>query len=279
MNLYSINTGHFKLDGGAMFGVVPKTIWNKTNPADENNLIELAMRCLLIQTDDRLTLVDTGIGDKQSEKALSYYHLYGEHTLDHSLASHGFSRKDITDVFLTHLHLDHAGAAVMKENEVLIPSFPNAVYWSNSVHWNWALHPNDREKASFLRENFLPLRKKNVVKFIDGDQHNLFPQEITIKLVSGHTESMMLPIIQYKGKTIVFVADLIPTVSHIPIPYVPGYDVYPLKSMDEKRSFLQEAVDNNYILFFEHDPYIECCTLQMTEKGVRIADTFLLKDL
>ncbi|WP_069661176.1 MBL fold metallo-hydrolase [Arcticibacter eurypsychrophilus] len=279
MNLYSINTGHFKLDGGAMFGVVPKSIWNKTNPADENNLIELAMRCLLIQTDGHLILVDTGIGDKQSEKFLSYYHLYGEHTLDKSLASHGFSRNDITDVYLTHLHLDHAGAAVKRENDELIPCFPNAVYWTNSTHWDWAIHPNDREKASFLKENILPLQEKGILKFVDSNQQDLFPPQIKTRVVSGHTESMMLPMMQYKGKTIVFVADLIPTVSHIPIPYVPGYDVYPLISMEEKRSFLQEALENDYILFFEHDPYIECCTLQMTEKGIRVADTFLLQDL
>lgn len=279
MNLYSINTGHFKLDGGAMFGVVPKTIWNRTNPADDMNLIELAMRCLLIQTGKRLILVDTGIGDKQSEKFLSYYHLYGEHSLDKSLASHGFSPEDITDVYLTHLHLDHVGGAVKKENEELIPSFPNAIYWTNSTHWHWAIHPNDREKTSFLKENILPLQDKGVLRFIEKDIRYPFPPEIQTQLFSGHTEAMMLPMIHYKDKTIVFVADLIPTVSHIPIPYVPGYDVYPLKSMDEKRSFLQQALENSYILFFEHDPYIECCTLKTTDKGIRVADTFLLSDL
>lgn len=287
MNLYPINTGLFKLDGGAMFGVVPKTIWNKTNPADENNLCTLAMRCLLVEDEDRLILIDTGIGNKQSEKFFSYYYLHGEDSLERSLEKAGFSPDDITDVFLTHLHLDHAGGAVKRENGVLTPAFKNAVYWTNRKHWNWATDPNDRERASFLSENILPLQEAGCLKFIDeegnlidrGSGRAQLTENFLVRFVGGHTESMMLPELHYNDRTIVFVADLLPTTGHIPVPYVAGYDVFPLRSIDEKKAFLEEAEQNNYILFMEHDPLVECCTVKRTEKGIRLADTFALKDI
>ncbi len=280
MKLYSINTGLFKLDGGAMFGVIPKTIWSKTNPADENNLCTLAMRCLLVEDGNRLILIDTGIGNKQSEKFFSYYYLHGDDTLDRSLAHHGFSRNDITDVFLTHLHLDHAGGAVAFENGELQPAFRNAVYWTNEEHWNWAIHPNEREKASFLSENILPLMENGRLRFISEQKEKYrFTDQFSIRFMYGHTSAMMLPELTYKDRTIVFVADLLPTAGHIPVPYVAGYDVLPLQSMSEKRDFLHEAQQNNYILFFEHDPHMECCTLRQTEKGIRIDQVFSLEDI
>ncbi len=279
MPLYSINTGLFKLDGGAMFGVVPKTIWNRTNPADENNLCTLAMRCLLVEEGDRLILIDTGIGNKQSEKFFSYYYLHGEDTLEKSLKLHGFNRDDITDVFLTHLHLDHVGGAVIRENEKLVPAFKNAVYWTNEKHWNWAIHPNEREKASFLAENIMPLQERGCLRFVAGDDGLSFSENFSVRFAFGHTDAMMLPQLRYKGRTIVFVADLLPTTGHIPVPYIAGYDVFPLQSMTEKRAFLEEAEQDKYILFMEHDPLVECCTLKETEKGIRLADAFALKDL
>ncbi|RXF71001.1 MBL fold metallo-hydrolase [Arcticibacter tournemirensis] len=279
MNLYSINTGLFKLDGGAMFGVVPKTIWSKTNPADENNLCTLAMRCLLVEEGNRLILIDTGIGDKQSEKFFRYYYLHGEDTLEKSLKQHGFHRDDITDVFLTHLHLDHVGGAVVRDGQDLVPAFKNAVYWTSKRHWDWAANPNEREKASFLAENITPLQESGKLNFIsESDATSLLP-DFRIRFTYGHTESMMLPTLQYQDRTVVFVADLLPTTGHIPVPYVAGYDVFPLQSMAEKRAFLDEAQQNNYILFFEHDAVHECCTLQQTEKGIRLADTFSLKEI
>lgn len=278
MNLYSIDTGLFKLDGGAMFGVVPKTIWNKTNPADEDNLCTLAMRCLLVEHENRLVLIDTGIGNKQSEKFFSYYHLHGDGSLDKSLADHGFHKDDITDVFLTHLHLDHAGGAVIKEQEQLVPAFRNAVYWTNSRHWHTATHPNEREKASFLPENIMPLAESDRLRFID-DPTSTFGNLFTVRYSSGHTEAMMLPELRYKGHTVVFVADLLPTISHVPIPYVASYDTLPLLSMTEKRDFLNEAEENKFILFFEHDPSHECATLKRTDKGIRIDTTFSLSDI
>lgn len=280
MKLYSINTGLFKLDGGAMFGVIPKTIWSKTNPADESNLCTLAMRCLLVEDGNRLILIDTGIGNKQSEKFFSHYYLHGEDTLDTSLARHGFSRNDITDVFLTHLHLDHAGGAVAFENGELQPAFSNAVYWTNEKHWDWAVHPNEREKASFLSENILPLMENGRLRFIPWQKEQYqFTDQFSIRFAHGHTSAMMLPQLTYKDRIIVFVADLLPTAGHIPVPYVAGYDVFPLQSMSEKREFLHEAQQNNYILFFEHDPYAECCTLRQTEKGIRIDKVFSLEDI
>ena len=286
MTLYSINTGYFKLDGGAMFGVVPKTIWNKINPADENNLCSWALRCLLIEDGNRLILVDNGNGDKQDAKFFSHYHLHGDDTLDKSLAKYGFGKDDITDVFLTHLHFDHCGGSIIRNGDKLIPAFKNATYWSNKEHWDWAIYPNEREKASFLKENILPIEESGQLKFVEagGSIKNKlgeisFTEKISIRFVSGHTQKMMLPQIKYKEKTIVFMADLLPSQGHIPIPYVMAYDMFPLTTLNEKKSFLKEAVENDYTLFFEHDPVHECCTLQQTEKGIRPDHFFKLEEI
>ena len=275
MKLYSINTGYFKLDGGAMFGVVPKSIWHKVNPADENNLCSWALRCLLIEDGKRLTLIDNGIGDKQDEKFFGHYYLHGNDTLDKSLAAHGFSKNDITDVILTHLHFDHCGGSIKRDGDKLVPAFKNAVYWSNARHWKWATEPNDREKASFLKENILPIKDSGQLKFIEADG-NSFPENIIIRQVFGHTEAMMLPQISYKGKSILYMADLLPSAGHIPLPYIMGYDMFPLTTLNEKKSFLMEALQNEYILFFEHDPAIECCNLLMSDRGIRMKDQFLI---
>lgn len=279
MNLHTINTGFFKLDGGAMFGVVPKSIWQRSNPADEHNLCTWAMRCLLIEDGDRLILVDNGIGDKQDEKFLSHYYLHGEDTLERSLAAKGFSRDDITDVFLTHLHFDHCGGSILRVGDKLRPAFKNAFYWSNEKHWNWAVHPNDREKASFLKENILPIQESGQLRFIADTDGVQFHEGINIRFAYGHTDAMMLPQIQYKNKTIVYMADLLPSIGHIPLPYVMAYDMFPLQTLKEKKSFLQEAAEKEYILYLEHDPVNECCTLQQTEKGIRVKDTFDLNTL
>ena len=279
MKLHTINTGLFKLDGGAMFGVVPKAIWQKTNPADSNNLCTWAMRCLLIEDGDKLTLVDTGIGNKQDEKFFSHYYLHGEDTMQKSLAALGFSMDEVTDVFLTHLHFDHVGGAVIRDNEKLVPAFKNAAYWSNEKHWQWAVEPNAREKASFLKENILPIKESGQLKFIEEKENIEWQKEINISFAYGHTDAMMLPKISYKGKTIVYTADLLPSVGHLPLPYVMAYDMFPLKTLTEKQAFLEEAVENNYILFLEHDPVNECCTLQRTEKGIRVAETFSLSEI
>lgn len=285
MKLYSIETGNFKLDGGAMFGIVPKSIWQKTNPADEKNLIDLAMRCLLIEDGERLILIDTGIGNKQDEKFFSFYYLFGEYNLDQSLAKHGFHRDDITDIFLTHLHFDHCGGAIQfnKTKEYLEPSFKNAKFWSNENHWDWAVNPNPREKASFLKENILPLQESGQLNYINLPQNSnrleKSPLSFDILFVDGHTEKQMLPIITYKGKKIVYVADLIPTVGHIPLIYVIGFDTRPLITVDEKTKFLEEAVENEYYLFFEHDYTNELATLQRTEKGIRLKETFQFRDV
>ncbi len=279
MNLYSIDTGFFKLDGGAMFGVVPKSIWNKTNPADENNLCTWALRCLLIQDGKRLILVDTGMGNKQSEKFFSYYYPHVTATLDSSLAAQGFHRDDITDVFLTHLHFDHVGGAVERNGEVLTPTFKNAAYWSNAKHWEWAINPNEREKASFLKENILPIQESGQLKFIEDIDGIAFTDNIHIRFIYGHTEAQMLPLIDYKGKKVLYMADLLPSVGHIPLPYIMGYDMSPLKTLQEKKSILNEAVANDYILYFEHDPINECCTLKNTEKGIRLDEVFRLSDV
>jgi len=289
MKLYSINTGYFKLDGGAMYGVVPKSLWNKLNPADENNLCNWALRSLLIETDDRLILIDTGMGNKQDAKFFSHYHLNGNDSLDSSLAANGFSNNDITDVFHTHLHFDHCGGTINKEGDKLTTAFPNAQFWSNAKHWDWAVNPNDREKASFLKENILPIKETGKLHFVPSpaaefDENNLlgrvdFATDIAIRFVNGHTNSMMLPQINYKGKTIVYMADLLPSVSHIPLPYVMGYDMFPYTTLQEKKSFLQEAAEKQYILFFEHDPVNECCTVQATEKGIRVNEIFKLADI
>ncbi len=278
MNLYSINTGYFKLDGGAMFGVVPKSIWNKINPADENNMCSWALRCLLIQDGDRLTLVDTGMGNKQDAKFFGHYYLHGTDTLEKSLAVHGFTKADITDVILTHLHFDHCGGAIEKQGENFVPTFKNATYWSNERHWAWATNPNDREKASFLKENILPIQASGQLKFIETHPAD-FPPGIAIRQAFGHTEAMMLPQVVYKGHTILYMADLLPSAGHIPLPYVMGYDMFPATTLAEKRNFLTEALQNDYVLFFEHDALVECCTLQQTEKGIRKKDNFLLSEL
>jgi glyoxylase-like metal-dependent hydrolase (beta-lactamase superfamily II) len=286
MKLYTINTGYFKLDGGAMFGVVPKSIWNKINPADENNMCNWALRCLLIEDVNRLILVDNGIGDKQDAKFFSYYYLHGDDTLDKSLSKHGFHRDDITDVFLTHLHFDHCGGSIIREGEKLIPAFKNATYWSNEKHWEWAVNPNEREKASFLKENILPIKESGQLKFIDVPATDIkqlasaiFNETISARFVNGHTESMMLPQINYNGKTVVFMADLLPSQGHIPIPYVMAYDMFPLTTLNEKKSFLKEAAENDYVLFFEHDPQHECCTIHQTERGIRPKEFFKLEEI
>ena len=289
MKLYSINTGYFKLDGGAMFGVVPKSIWNKLNPADENNMCSWALRCLLIEDEGKLILVDTGMGDKQDAKFFGHYYLHGDDTLNKSLAKYGFTKDDITDVFLTHLHFDHCGGSILREGEKLIPAFKNATYWSNENHWQWATEPNAREKASFLKENILPIQESGQLKFLKLESvatgnslavHNSgIINDLSFFTVSGHTDAMMLPKINYNGRTVVFMADLLPSAAHIPLPYVMAYDMFPLTTLNEKKLFLTEAQQNDYVLFFEHDPVNECCTLQMTEKGIKVKDTFKLSDM
>ncbi|MFZ4100884.1 MAG: MBL fold metallo-hydrolase [Sphingobacterium thalpophilum] len=280
MKLFTINAGFFKLDGGAMFGVVPKSIWQKTNPADENNLCNWAMRCLLIVDGDRKILIDNGIGYKQDERFLKHYYLHGDDTLEKSLETHGFSKDEITDVFLTHLHFDHCGGSIEKlEDGSLIPAFKNAIYWSNKAHWEWAVNPNDREKASFLKENILPIQESGKLKFIETIDGVDFTDHIKIRFAFGHTDSMMLPQISYKGKIILYMADMLPSIGHIPMPYVMSYDMFPLKTLNEKKKFLTEAVENDYVLYLEHDPVNECCTLQETEKGIRVKDTFKLADI
>ena len=285
MKLYSIETGNFKLDGGAMFGVVPKAIWQKTNPADEQNRIDLAMRALLIEDGESLILIDCGIGDKQNEKFFGHYNLWGEFSLDSSLAKHGFHRDEITDVFLTHLHFDHCGGAVNwnSSNEKYELGFKNAKYWSNKAHWEWANFPNAREKASFLPENFELIQQSGHLNFVEipanGKLLKNSPLGFDILFVNGHTDKQMLPIIQYKEKTIVYVADLIATVGHIPLPYVMGYDTRPLLTLDEKNEFLQKAVEENYILFFEHDVSNELAQLKETEKGIRLDTTYSFQEV
>lgn len=278
MKLHVIDTGFFKLDGGAMFGVVPKSIWQKTNPPDENNLCSWAMRCLLIEDGDQLILIDNGIGTKQDAKFLSHYYLHGDHSLKASLRSAGFSPADITDMFLTHLHFDHCGGGVEYQGDKLAMTFPNAKYWSNIQHWNWATKPNPREKASFLKENILPMEQSGHLHFVDVQKPSPFRQ-MDILTVSGHTDKMMLPMISYKGKTVCYMADLLPSVGHIPLAYVMGYDTRPLITLEEKEKFLKEAADKGYVLFFEHDAANECCTVKHTEKGVRVDRTFRLEDL
>ena len=283
MKINPLNTGNFKLDGGAMFGVVPKSIWNKTNPADENNLCNWAMRSLLIEENNRLILIDTGIGDKQDPKFLSHYHITDNAPLEKKLNALGYTSNDISDVILTHLHFDHCGGAVQKtkDNSLLEPTFKNATYWSNEKHWKWATEPNKREKASFLSENILPIEESGQLKHINrlsnSDAH--FLNNLDLLFMDGHTESMMLPKIKYKNKTIVFMADLLPSVGHIPLPYIMGYDTRPLLTLDEKEKFLIEACNNEYILFFQHDFINECCTLQQTDRGIRVKDVFKLKEL
>ena len=284
MKLHSIEAGNFKLDGGAMFGVVPKTIWNKTNPADENNLIDIAARCLLIEDGNRLTLIDTGMGNKQSDKFFGYYSLWGDHSLDKSLKNAGFHRDDITDVFMTHLHFDHCGGSVNwnKDKTGYEVAFKNAKFWTNDNHWEWATKPNAREKASFLHENIIPMQESGQLNFIDRPNSGFgFSSELGFDIfyADGHTEKQMLPHINYNGKTIVFCADMLPTAGHIPIPYVTGYDTRPLMSMDEKQIFLNNAADNNYYLWLEHDAHNQIITVQHTEKGIRLKEVFKCEDI
>jgi len=279
MNLYSINTGNLKLDGGAMFGVVPKVIWGKAYPSDENNLCNWSMRCLLVEMDERKILIDCGIGDKQSEKFFSNYYLNGDDTLDKSLAAIGLGADDITDVILTHLHFDHCGGAIRwnEDRTDYIPTFKNATYITSKAQWEWATHPNNREKASFLKENILPIMEKGKIRLIDSDCE-LFPG-ISARIFNGHTDGQVIPFIRYKDKTIVFMADLLPAAAHIPLPYVMSYDTRPLITLEEKEAFMNEAAQNGYVLFFEHDLYRECCTVQETEKGVRMKDSFALAEV
>lgn len=278
MKLHTINTGFFKLDGGAMFGVVPKVIWEKLNPPDSKNLCNWAMRCMLIEDGDRLVLIDTGLGNKQSEKFFSYYEPFGEDTLESSLKKKGFHVNDITDVILTHLHFDHCGAAVSRDNDgKLYNTFPNAIYWSNEKHWEWATYPNAREKASFLKENFLPIQESGQLKFINENEH--ITPHIYAKLVNGHTEAMILPHIQYVDKTIVYMADLFPSSMHLPVSYVMGYDIRPLDCMAERKEFLERGLAEGHIFFYEHDPMVECSTLQMTERGIRPGELLKLSEI
>ncbi len=283
MKIHPLNTGYFKLDGGAMFGVVPKSLWSRTNPPDENNMCRWAMRSMLIEDGEKLILIDTGIGDKQSEKFFSFYYLHGDDSLDGNLKKLGFHRDDITDVFLTHLHFDHCGGAIEREGEILKPAFKNAKFWSNARHWQWATEPNEREKASFLKENILPIQESGQLNFVtlrdEKDSRQKTELGFDVQLVSGHTDAQMCPIISYKEKTIVFMADLLPSVGHIPLPYVMGYDTRPLITLSEKEAFLKKAAQENYYLFLEHDPENELCTVQMTEKGVRLDDTFAFADV
>jgi len=284
MKIYPIETGNLKLDGGAMFGVVPKVLWQRTNPADSNNLIEMSMRCMLIENGDRLILIDTGMGNKQSEKFFGYYSLFGDFSLDISLAKHGFHRDDITDVFLTHLHFDHCGGCIQwnKDRTGYEPAFKNAKFWSNENHWQWATEPNAREKASFLKENIQPIMESGQLNFVpvpSTDSRSNTDLGFDILFVNGHTEKQMLPIIKYQDKTVVFMADLLPTIGHIPLPYVMGYDSRPLLTLEEKSLFLNEAAENNYLLFLEHDVGHELCTVQQTKKGVRLKETFKFNDI
>ena len=275
MILYPIETGNFKLDGGAMFGVVPKSIWNNTNPADSNNMIDIAARSLLVENGERLVLIDTGMGNKQSDKFFGYYHQWGNHSLDKSLAKHGFHRNDITDVFMTHLHFDHCGGSIQwnKDRTGYEPAFKNAHFWTNKDHWQWAIEPNVREKASFLKENLVPMQESGQLKFINRGESTFIENSelgFDILFVDGHTDKQMLPILRYKGKNLVFAADLVPTTGHIPIPYVMGYDTRPLLTMEEKKVFMDNAISSEYHLFLEHDAHHEICSLKKTERGVRL---------
>jgi glyoxylase-like metal-dependent hydrolase (beta-lactamase superfamily II) len=278
MKLHTIDTGLFKLDGGAMFGVVPRSMWERLTTPDSKGMCTWAMRCMLIEDGNKLILIDCGLGNKQDEKFFSHYEPHGEDPLTKSLNKLGFTESDITDVLLTHLHFDHCGGAIKREGEKLIPAFSNATYWSNEKHWDWAIHPNAREKASFLKENILPIQESGQLKFVEDGSTAIHPS-VLIKTVSGHTESMLIPHISYKGNTIVYAADLFPSRWHIPIPYVMAYDTRPLLTLEEKLAFLPNAAENNYLLFFEHDPSVELCSLQATERGVKEKECFRLAEI
>lgn len=284
MKIHPLNTGNFKLDGGAMFGVVPKSLWQRTNPADANNMCSWSMRSMLIEDGERLILVDTGMGDKQSEKFFSHYFLFGDDSLDGNLKKLGFSRDDITDVFLTHLHFDHCGGAIEKANSGNYhPAFKNAKFWSNQRHWKWATEPNRREKASFLSENILPIEESGQLNFIEDikEEDGIYktPLGFDAVIVSGHTDAQMCPMIQYQGKTLVFMADLLPSVGHIPLPYVMGYDTRPLVTLKEKGDFLQLAAEKEFYLFLQHDHVNELCTVKQTEKGVRLDKAYNFNEI
>lgn len=293
MKIYPIEAGNFKLDGGAMFGVVPKSLWTRTNPADGNNMIDIAARCMLIENGDRLILVDTGMGDKQSDKFFGYYYRWGEHSLDGSLRSIGFSRDDITDVFMTHLHFDHCGGSVQwnKDHTGYEPAFKNATFWSNEDHWHWATQPNRREKASFLKENIIPMQESGQLKFVGGPTGSLSMENETkdfaetseldfgIFFADGHTDKQMIPLLTHQDKTIAFMADLLPTAGHLPLPFVMGYDTRPLLTLPEKEKFLNAAADRNYYLWLEHDAYNQLITVKHTEKGVRLDQSYTFNEL
>ena len=284
MKIYPIEAGNFKLDGGAMFGVVPKSIWNKTNPADSNNMIDIAATCLLIEDGDRLILVDTGMGDKQSDKFFGYYYLWGDDNLEKSLRKNGFSRDDVTDVFMTHLHFDHCGGSVQwnKDRTGYEPAFKNATYWSNKEHWEWATNPNAREKASFLKENILPMQESGQLKFInreEGAYQKTSELDFGILFVDGHTDKQMIPHIKYQGKILVFMADLLPTAGHIPLPFVMGYDTRPLLTLPEKKTFLETAANEDFYLFLEHDAHNKVIQVKETEKGVRLDQVYKFNEI
>ena len=279
MELFSIPTGNFKLDGGAMFGVVPKSIWNKVYPSDDNNLIPLSMRCLLVVDGDRKILIDNGIGNKQDEKFFGHYYLNGDDSLEKSLAKLGLVPEDITDMFLTHLHFDHAGGSIKRkpDGNGYETVFPKASYWISRPQWEWATNANPREKASFLKENILPIAESGMLKLFDAPSE-LFPG-FRARIYNGHTQGQAIPFIEFKGKQVVFMADIIPTSAHVPLPYIMSYDTQPLVSLHEKEEFLNESVDKGFVLFFEHDVFNECCTLERTEKGIRVKRTARLEDI
>jgi glyoxylase-like metal-dependent hydrolase (beta-lactamase superfamily II) len=282
MKIHALDTGLFKLDGGAMFGVVPRSMWQKLVPPDANNMCTWAMRCLLIEDGGRLVLVDNGIGEKQDEKFRGHFYLHGDDTLEKSLRKLGFTSADITDVFLTHLHFDHCGGSVVRRPDgALQTAFANATYWSNAAHWDWATHPNAREKASFLAENIRPIQDSGQLRFIDPSQGvpAALPQFSELIFADGHTEKMMVPVVQYKGRTLAYMADLLPSTAHIPLPYVMSYDVRPLVTLGEKEAVLRRAAEENWVLLLEHDAAHEACTVQLTDKGVRLADTLRISDL
>lgn len=283
MKIYPVEAGNFKLDGGAMFGVVPKSLWSRTNPADSNNMIDMAARCLLVENKDRLTLIDTGMGNKQSEKFFGYYYMDHRYDIDSSLKKIGFSKDDITDVFLTHLHFDHCGGVIQNSStgDYMEPAFAKAKFHTNANHWKWATEPNDREKASFLKENILPIEQSGQLQFIESSKeyHDAAEMDFGILFVDGHTEKMMIPHIEVDGKTFVYMADLLPTAGHLPLPYVMGYDTRPLLTLDEKARFLDKAATHNYYLILEHDPYHEIITVKHTDKGVRLDKVYTFNDL
>jgi len=279
MNLFAIETGNLKLDGGAMFGVVPKVLWQKQYPADENNLCNWAMRCLLVEDGNRLVLIDNGIGDKQDHNFLKHYHLNGDDSLERSLAKYGFTPADVTDMILTHLHFDHCGGSIRYNDDrtAYELSFPNATYWVSRAQYEWTTDPNHRESASFLKENIFPIKESGKLKLVE-EEGEILPN-ISIRLYNGHTEGQMIPLINYHGRTLAFMADLLPATTHIPMPWIMAYDTKPLDTLEDKQRFYEEAVPGDYMLFFEHDLYNECCTLQETEKGVRVKETFKLSEI